>query len=58
MTKDGSFSLVGKILEFRFTGWAIVATGWAIAHPVNMLAEALVAIPENLGTWVGGSRIR
>ena len=24
------------------TGWAKIATGWAIAHPVNMLSEALV----------------
>ena len=35
------FHWVGKILKFRFTGWAMVATGWAIDHPVNMLAEAL-----------------
>ena len=27
----------------HFTGWAKIATGWAIAHPVNMLSEALVA---------------
>ena len=26
------------------TGWAKIATGWGIAHPVNMLSEALGAI--------------
>ena len=35
------FHWVDKILEFWFTGWAMVATLWAIAHPVNMLAEGL-----------------
>ena len=35
------FHWVVKILEFWFTGWAMVATEWAIAHPVNMLAEVL-----------------
>ena len=24
------------------TGWAKIVTGWAIAHPVNMLSEALL----------------
>ena len=38
-----------KLLRLRLywvgkhsTGWAKTATGWAIAHPVNMLSEALV----------------
>ena len=35
-----------RIQEIRFNGWAIAATGWAIAHPVNMLAEALI-VHEN-----------
>ena len=37
------FQWVGKTRQIRITGWAIVVTGWAIAHaqPVNMLAEAL-----------------
>ena len=24
------------------TGWAKIAAGWAIAHPVNMVSEALL----------------
>ena len=27
--------------QYLVTGWAAAATGWAFAHPVNMLAEAL-----------------
>ena len=34
----------------------MAATGWAIAHPVNMLAEAMMYTVKNLGphTKVGG----
>ena len=37
----GHFHWVGKIQEILVTGWAVAVTGWLIAHPVNMLAEAL-----------------
>ena len=47
MTRDSSVC-VGKIMELRFTGWAMVATGWAIVHPVNMLAEALAMTVPSL----------
>ena len=35
------FHWVDKLPEIRVTGWAMEATAWVIAHPVNMLAEAL-----------------
>ena len=37
------FHWVGKIAKILVTGWAMAATGWAIAHLVNMLAEAMQA---------------
>ena len=41
-TIDSHFHWVGKIHEIPVTGWAMLSTAWAIAHPVNMLAEALL----------------
>ena len=47
------------------TGWAIVATGWAFAHPVGTLEEALVYknirdwdIPEETGFHSGNGGFR
>ena len=41
-TSTGHFHWVGKIHEIPVTGWAMLSTAWAIAHPVNMLAKALL----------------
>ena len=35
----------------HFTGWAKIATGWAIAHPVNMLSEALYLCIFVMPNW-------
>ena len=37
-----SFLMLGLLGgQKHSTGWAKIATGWVIAHPVNMLSEAL-----------------
>ena len=38
----GHFHWVGKLHEIPVTGWAMPSAAWAIAHQVNILAEALL----------------
>ena len=39
---EGSQCIVSLGGQNLVTGWAVAITGWAFAHPVNMLAEALL----------------